>query len=70
MDYTLHLHAPWEEVRELLKEANIDLTDEDLDYTPGRDRELLEHLAKKLNKDVPAVKAWVESVSYNKGIAS
>lgn len=66
----LHLEAPWEEVKELLKENVITLTDEDLNYTPGKENELLEHLSKKLNKDKSAVKAYIESVSYNKGKAS
>lgn len=67
--YNLKLDAPWEEVKELLKEVNTDLTDADLEYEPGREKELLERLANKLNKDIPSVKAWVESVSFNKGIA-
>ena len=69
MDYTLHLDAPWEEVKELLKEVNLELSDEDLEYQQGGEKELLERLAKKMNKSVPDVKAWIESVSYNKGLA-
>ena len=68
-DYTLKLDAPWEEVKELLKEVNTDLTDEDLDYKPGGDKEFLERLSAKMGKDPFAVKAWVESVSSNKGLA-
>lgn len=68
--YHLKLDAPWPEVKERLKEVHVELTDEDLEYEPGKESELLERLAKKMNKDVYAVKAWVESVSYNKGIAS
>ena len=66
----LKLEAPWDEVKEMLKEINTDLTDEDLDYEPGQEVLLLERLSVKLNKDVPAVKAWIESVSFNNGIAS
>ena len=68
-NYCLRLDAPWEEVRERLKEVHTELTDEDLDYEPGKDREFLEALAKKMDKNVDAVKAWIESVSYNSGIA-
>lgn len=67
--YKLKLEAPWEEVKEMLKEINTDLTDQDLEYTPGQDRELLERLANKMNKDVSYVKDWIESVSSNKGLA-
>ena len=70
MDYKLKLDAPWEEVKEMLKEINMELTDDDLDLQPNREKELLERLANKMNKDIPAVKAWIESVSYNKGLAS
>jgi len=68
--YNVKLEAPWDEVKEMLKEINTDLTDEDLDYEPGQEVLLLERLSVKLNKDVPAVKAWIESVSFNNGIAS
>jgi hypothetical protein len=66
----LHLEAPWEEVKELLKENVVTLTDDDLNYIPGKEKELLEHLSKKMNKEIPSVKAYIESVSYNKGKAS
>ena len=70
MDTQLKLESPWEEVKERLKEVNNSLTDEDLVYEPGQENELLERLAKKMNKDVPSVKGWIESVSFTKGIAS
>lgn len=70
MDNKLKLEAPWEQVKEKLKEVNSDLTDEDLVYEPGKDNELLERLAAIMHKDVADVKAWVESVSFNRGIAS
>ena len=68
-DYQLKLEAPWHEVKEMLQEINLDLTDEDLAYQPGKDKELLERLSGKLNKTVPEVKAWIESVSHNNGLA-
>ena len=43
----LKLAGSWEEVREKLKETNIDLTDEDLAYEPGKEDELLERLQQK-----------------------
>jgi len=69
-NYQLKLDGPWDEVKEKLKEANTELTDDDLTYQPGEEKELLERLAAKLNKDVDAIKAWIESVSFNSGIAS
>jgi hypothetical protein len=68
-NYQLKLEAPWQEVKEQVKEVYPELTDEDLNYEPGREKELLERLAKKMNKNIPAVKAWIESVSFNRGIA-
>jgi len=66
----LKLDTPWEEVKEKLKEVHPALTDTDLEYDGGDASSLLERLSHILNKDVMAVKAWVESVSSNKSIAS
>ncbi|MEJ7588083.1 MAG: general stress protein CsbD [Ferruginibacter sp.] len=70
MDTQLKLEAPWEEVKEKLKEVIGDLTDEDLVYEPGQENLLLERLAKKMGREVSSIKAWIESVSFNKDIAS
>ena len=69
MPASLKLESPWEEVKEMLKEVNVNLTDEDLQYEPGKENELLERLSAKLNMDMFAVKTWIESVSYNQGKA-
>ena len=65
----LKLEAPWEEVKEYIKEVNLSITDEDLEYAPGQEDQLLEKLSGKLGKSKQDVKAWIESLSYNKGIA-
>ena len=70
MATTLKLEAPWEEVKEKMKENNISLTDEDLQYEPGKEEELLNRLAGKMNRTPQQVKELVESISYNKGLAS
>lgn len=70
MDTKLKLEAPWEEVKELMKENNINLTDEDLVYVPGKEAELLNRLAVKMHRTPQQVKELVESISYNKGRAS
>jgi hypothetical protein len=66
----LRLEAPWEEVKEKLKEINTGLTDEDLAYQPGQAQSLLERLAKKISLNPDEIRGWIESVSYNKGKAS
>jgi hypothetical protein len=63
------LDAPWEEVKEKLKEHNYLLTDEDLEYVPGQEQDLLNRLEKKLGLPQNEVKALIESVSYNSGMA-
>ena len=68
-EYELKLEAPWDEVKEMLQEVNADLTDDDLHYERGKEKELLERLSLKLHKDIPEVKGWIESVSHNKGLA-
>lgn len=70
MNTPLKLDAPWEEVKEKLKEINTDLTDEDLAYQAGEAHPLLERLAKKMNRTPDEIRGWIESVSYNKGTAS
>ena len=70
MDTQLKLEAPWEEVKEKLKEINYDLTDEDLVYQSGKAEPLLERLARKMKRTPDEIKGWIESVSYNKGKAS
>ena len=69
MKYTLKLENSWNEVKEQLQEIRPDLTDEDLEYEEGKEQELLERLSEKMNMDVEQVKGWIESVSYNKGLA-
>lgn len=68
-NYNLKLEAPWHDVKEMLQEINPHLTDDDLRYEPNQEKELLERLAGKLNKNVEEVKGWIESVSHNKGLA-
>ena len=65
----LNLCAPWEEVKEKIKEINIELTDEDLEYEEGNADILLERLAIKLNRNKEQVKAFIESISFTDGIA-
>jgi len=70
MPSQLNLEKAWPEVREQLKENNIELTDEDLEYTAGKEDELLERVSKKLHKSKEDVRALIESISTNKGKAS
>jgi hypothetical protein len=65
----LKLEAPWPEVKEMLKEVNTDLTDEDLNGDPN-DQALLERLGRKMGRSPEEVRTWIESVSHNKGKAS
>ena len=65
----LKLHAPWEEVKERMKENNLYLTDEDLQYSPGGEEELLQRLEEKLKKPRHEIVAYIESISANKDLA-
>ena len=67
---TLHLESSWEEVKEKLKETDHTLSDEDLEYTPGNEDELLKRLSVKMQRSEAHVKDWIESVSFNSGKAS
>lgn len=65
----LKLHSSWDEVKEKIKEINLEITDSDLDLDHSNEKEVCEKLSKKLHKSVEEVKAWIESVSENKTIA-
>jgi hypothetical protein len=66
---SLELKSPWTEVKEKLKEVNINLTDEDLNFQPGQEKEMIAGLARKMNMLDQEVKDWIESVASNSGIA-
>lgn len=66
----LKLYAEWSEVRERLKENNIELTDEDLQYEPGKENELLDRLQEKMKRTKAEIRILLESISYNKPQAS
>lgn len=61
--------SPWESLKEKIKESQTSLTDQDLDYRPGREEELYTRLAEKLHKDKEEVRGWVESLDVNKAMA-
>ena len=69
-NYKLQLTRSWEEVKEDLKENNVYLTDEDLDYQPGEEDQLLERLERKMKKSKAEIRALIESISSNEGKAS
>jgi len=70
MGMQLKLEAPWDEVKEQIKEHVLELTDEDLLYEPGREEELLSHLASIMGRTPDQIKILIESISSNKGRAS
>ena len=65
MNTNLNLRSPWPEVRERLKENDLSLTDQDLEYEPGHERELLERLSRKSNKSPEEIREYIESISSN-----
>lgn len=65
----LKLEAPWEEVKEHMKENDIRLTEADLEYKPGKEEELLQRLEKIMSKPRSEIIAYIESISSNKDMA-
>jgi hypothetical protein len=65
----LNLSAPWSEVREQLKENDIRLSDQDLDYVPGREDELFVRIQNKIGKSKEEIRMLIESISSNEGKA-
>ena len=65
----LSLGSDWEDVKSKIKETNISITDEDLEYEKGKEDELLERLAKKMKRSKEEFRAFIESISVNKDLA-
>lgn len=64
-----NLATSWEEVKEKMKANDLRLTDEDLEYIPGKEDQLLDRLEKKLNRSKPQLIAYIESISFNDDLA-
>ena len=65
----LKLKVPWQTVKERMKENDLNLTDEDLVYIPGKEEELLQRLEKIMNRPRDQVVAYIESISSNEDLA-
>ena len=63
------LQARWETVKERMKENDINLTDKDLEYIPGKEEELIQRLEKIMNRSRDQVIAYIESISSNEHLA-
>ncbi len=66
MDNKLNLQSPWKDVKEKLKENDMNLSDDDLEYSPGQEDALLDRLSQIMNKPHDEVKRYIESISSNK----
>ena len=69
MEKSFTLHAPWETVKSKLKEKNINLTDDDLQFQEGEEQQLVKRLESKLNLSEEEIIDYIESVSANRGSA-
>jgi len=52
------LEASWEKVKERMKENDINLTDADLEYEPGKEEELLQRIFKMAPQSILPVKNY------------
>jgi hypothetical protein len=66
---TLRLQAPWDAVKEKMKENDSSLTDRDLEYIPGKEEELIQRLEKIMNRSRDQIVAYIESISSNEDLA-
>lgn len=58
----LTLKGNWNELKGKMKQANADLTDDDLQYEEGKDDELLGRIQQKLGKTKDDVVEWIRSL--------
>jgi len=68
--YQLHLEKDWNEVKEILLEAEPMLSPEDLQLTEGKEDVLIKHLAEKMHRTPEQIIGWIESASHTKSKAS
>jgi uncharacterized protein YjbJ (UPF0337 family) len=59
---TLELKGRWNELKGKMKQANGDLTDDDLKYEDGKDDEFVGRMQKKLGKTREEVVSWIKSL--------
>jgi len=67
--FKLNLLSSWEDVKEKMKENDHRLTDDDLEYKPGQEEELIKKLEKVMGKSREQIVAYIESISANTGLA-
>jgi hypothetical protein len=65
----LRLAIPWDNVKERMKENDINLTEKDLEYIQCKEEELIQRLEKKMNRSHDQVIAYIESISSNEDLA-
>jgi uncharacterized protein YjbJ (UPF0337 family) len=58
----LEIKGKWNELKGKLKQANGDLTDDDLQYEEGKDDELLGRIQQRLGKTKDEVVEWIRSL--------
>ena len=58
----LKFKGKWNEWKGKIKQANADLTDDDLQYEDGKDDEMLGRLQQKLGKTRDQVVDWLKSL--------
>ena len=58
----LEIKGKWNEWKGKIKQANANLTDDDLQYEDGKDDELLGRMQQKLGKTRDEVIKWLKSL--------
>ena len=58
----LEIKGNWNELKGKMKQANADLTDDDLQYEDGKDDEFIGKMQQKLGKTKDEVVDWIRSL--------
>ncbi|MDB5279608.1 MAG: hypothetical protein JWR61_4563 [Ferruginibacter sp.] len=66
----LQLACDWEKMKQMLLEAEPQLSNDDVDFAEGQDEDLINRLMEKLGRSHEQVVGWVESVSSTTSKAS
>jgi uncharacterized protein YjbJ (UPF0337 family) len=58
----LEIKGTWNELKGKMKQANANLTDDDLQYEEGKDDEFFGRMQQKLGKTKDEVVSWIRSL--------
>ncbi|WP_276499151.1 YtxH domain-containing protein [Pontibacter litorisediminis] len=64
-EYDLVMHGSWEDVKRQMRQNYGELTEDDLNYEPGRENELLDRLQVRMGKTRDEIKRMLNDLNFH-----